>query len=348
MNILIVFVFILVVNSVFAAKRQAKRPLRWVTKDYAIEYLTTDMSEMEYFKANILKPIVIERVSGSDGNKQVQLHIISFLQNLGWDVEKDVFEDSTPYGTKEFTNIIATYDPSKTHKVVLACHFDSKYFEKNKFVAATDSAVPCAILLETARQLQCLMNKGPLEKSSASDLTLQLLFLDGEEAFKDWTSTDSLYGARHLAQKWENEADVNQPDIKKISTIREFILLDLIGTKDTQFIQQFEKTKDLYEHLIKIEGLLRNNKYLTGKHNGPIFSKREGWGGIEDDHVPFMRRGVEVLHLISTPFPSVWHKPEDDWEHLDFSLIDDFSRIFRVFVSNLLHLQPEARSCRKK
>ncbi|NWV57594.1 QPCT cyclotransferase, partial [Daphoenositta chrysoptera] len=30
-------------------------------------------------------------------------------------------------------------------------------------------------------------------------VTLQLLFLDGEEAFGDWSATDSLYGARHLA-----------------------------------------------------------------------------------------------------------------------------------------------------
>ncbi|NXS23263.1 QPCT cyclotransferase, partial [Mystacornis crossleyi] len=32
-------------------------------------------------------------------------------------------------------------------------------------------------------------------------VTLQLLFLDGEEAFGDWSDTDSLYGARHLAAK---------------------------------------------------------------------------------------------------------------------------------------------------
>ncbi|NXT04303.1 QPCT cyclotransferase, partial [Prunella fulvescens] len=30
-------------------------------------------------------------------------------------------------------------------------------------------------------------------------LTLQLLFLDGEEAFGAWSHSDSLYGARHLA-----------------------------------------------------------------------------------------------------------------------------------------------------
>ena len=30
----------------------------------------------------------------------------------------------------------------------------------------------------------------------AADTTLQLVFFDGEEAFKDWTDTDSVYGAR--------------------------------------------------------------------------------------------------------------------------------------------------------
>lgn len=28
------------------------------------------------------------------------------------------------------------------------------------------------------------------------------MFFDGEEAFRDWTQTDSLYGSRHLAKLW--------------------------------------------------------------------------------------------------------------------------------------------------
>lgn len=31
-------------------------------------------------------------------------------------------------------------------------------------------------------------------------MTLQLVFFDGEEAFEEWTDTDSLYGSRHLAE----------------------------------------------------------------------------------------------------------------------------------------------------
>ena len=40
-------------------------------------------------------------------------------------------------------------------------------------------------------------------QSKLKDTSLQLIFFDGEEAFVDWTDTDSLYGARHLAAKME-------------------------------------------------------------------------------------------------------------------------------------------------
>ena len=40
------------------------------------------------------------------------------------------------------------------------------------------------------------------------ELTLQLIFFDGEEAFKTWTSADSIYGARHLADKMAKKESV--------------------------------------------------------------------------------------------------------------------------------------------
>ena len=39
----------------------------------------------------------------------------------------------------------------------------------------------------------------------ARDITPQIVFFDGEEAYQTWTSTDSIYGARHLAAKWQQE-----------------------------------------------------------------------------------------------------------------------------------------------
>ncbi|KAK7490232.1 hypothetical protein BaRGS_00018577 [Batillaria attramentaria] len=316
-------------------KSQGK-PLRWVTKKEALEYLTHGMTDMSQFHSNHLDPMLVERISGTPANTRVKEHIVKRMKDLGWTVEEDTFEDDTPF---------ATQNPDRAKRVVLACHYDSKDFrtkEKKEFIGAIDSAVPCAILLETAKQLDCLLRKGPKEKSAGEELTLQLVFFDGEEAFEHWTATDSIYGARHLAAKWERES--------QLSKIRELILLDLIGTRDTRFISHFDSTNQLYEHLMKVENHLRNNNYLTGRHRETIFTSNRGFGrgGIQDDHIPFLRRGVDVLHLISTPFPTVWHQTSDNGSNLDDDLIDDFSRIFRVFVSNLLHLSPEKIGCRKK
>ena len=38
-----------------------------------------------------------------------------------------------------------------------------------------------------------------------SDRGIVVVFFDGEEAFKDWTHTDSVYGSRHLANKWKKD-----------------------------------------------------------------------------------------------------------------------------------------------
>ncbi len=47
--------------------------------------------------------------------------------------------------------------------------------------------------LERRREL---VEAGLFDDEDVADITLQLVFFDGEEAFKDWTSTDSIYGSR--------------------------------------------------------------------------------------------------------------------------------------------------------
>ena len=68
-------------------------------------------------------------------------------------MENDQFQWPTPFGQKLFTNIIATLNPNACKRLVLACHYDSKYFENVDFLAATDSAVPCTMMLELVRVL---------------------------------------------------------------------------------------------------------------------------------------------------------------------------------------------------
>jgi hypothetical protein len=62
-------------------------------------------------------------------------------------------------------------------------------------------------------------------------------------------------------------------------------------------------------------------------------------GLVEDDHVPFMQRGVEILHLIPSPFPTVWHTSEDDGPHLDLDTVEDWSRIVTGFTAEWMDLE---------
>lgn len=81
-------------------------------------------------------------------------YIVGEFQNLKWSTELDSFYDETPNkGTLQFTNIIATQNPEAIRFLVLACHYDSKIFDF-RFIAATDSAVPCAMLIYLAKSLK--------------------------------------------------------------------------------------------------------------------------------------------------------------------------------------------------
>ena len=64
----------------------------------------------------------------TDNNTIVRKYIISTLEKLKWHIEEDNFVWDTPYGPKNFTNVIATKDPDAPRRVALAAHFDSKFF----------------------------------------------------------------------------------------------------------------------------------------------------------------------------------------------------------------------------
>lgn len=154
-----------------------------------------------------LDPILVPRVVGTPNHAKVKQYIIDQMQSLGWSIETDKFSDNTPVGRKNFENIIATLDPAAPRRLVLACHFDSKYSREGTFVGATDSAVPCAMMITLARDLAAKLDglKSTVSRNSfqqcdidfvvywdpffffqGKEVTLQFIFFDGEEAFRQW------------------------------------------------------------------------------------------------------------------------------------------------------------------
>ncbi|KAI0949937.1 hypothetical protein AcW1_006189 [Taiwanofungus camphoratus] len=318
-----------------------------------------------------LSKILIPRPSDSDNNTIVKDYIASTLRKLNWHVEEDTFNGTTPYGTKRFTNVIATKDPTAPRRVVLSAHFDSKFFPsypQNQFVGATDSAAPCAFMLDLAETLDRLLDDrqqrledGEEDDEDVAETTLQLVFFDGEEAFKDWTATDSIYGARHLAQKWS--ATYIGPNAKRrllpsstteLSTIEHLILLDLLGAPRPQIRSSFLDTAWLFDAMVSAEQRLGESGAFrygedgeTGDQWTSFFVPRSAQfnlGGIEDDHLPFLKLGVSVLHVIASPFPRVWHTLKDDASALDIATMRRWNLILRVFMCEYLGLYPHDSS----
>ena len=183
-----------------------------------------------------------------------------------------------------------------------------------------------------------------------NDVTLEFLFLDGEEAFVQWTDEDSIYGSRHLAQLWES---TNFPaatsSSNRLDSLDFFMLLDLIGEPGPQFHNFFASTSRHFERLMRIEKKMTKAGLMV---DGGVYGECRERNGcnryfpssvvvnsfIEDDHVPFMRRNVPILHMIPYPFPKGWHNEGDNGQNLHYPTINNLSKIFAAFIAEYLSL----------
>jgi len=294
-----------------------------------------------------------------------------------WTLEEHSFQDSTPYGTKSFVNQVFTHDLTAPQRLVLAAHIDSKFFPHppdDQFVGATDSAAPVAIILEVAKALTPLLDKKLAHDiklghagMTSQRVTLQIILLDGEEAFKEWSDSDSLYGARALAKKWTEPLRTPTATMKRVRSIDQiesFILYDLLGSPSPEIHPYFAETGWLFDSFQKAEERLMrkstfnlfsqlqplanhlnvNNFQQNLEDRRPFFVKRTpgqavAFGTISDDHLPFLQEGVPILHLIAAPFPRVWHTIRDDRTALDLQTILEWSLISQVAIIQYLGLE---------
>ncbi|XP_017005942.2 glutaminyl-peptide cyclotransferase [Drosophila takahashii] len=282
------------------------------------------LSDLEDLRKTVQR-IAVKRVVDSPGHMAVRNFIVDYLKKLDWKVELDIFTEKVPIlGSRTFQNIMARQNPKAQRYLMLGCHYDSKYFKDFDFVAATDSAVPCALLLNMAKVLK--------EQFRRSKISLMLVFFDGEEAFgPNWTDEDSLYGSRHLAELWAKRGFLNNIDL--------FVLTDLIGAKDLAFENHIPNTSTWYNRFVQLERKLIKSGILRTER--PIFKSEFSTGrDPDDDHLPFLRRSVPVVHLISWKFPDVWHLAGDLEQNIDYNTTEQFGLILRMFVMEYLNSAP--------
>ncbi|KAI1769392.1 glutaminyl-peptide cyclotransferase [Hypoxylon sp. FL1150] len=307
----------------------------------------------------LLAPILIPRVAGTPGQTAAQQHFVNFFATElpEWSVEWYNSTSTTPAtGSRQipFANLVFKREPpwvrqGQSNLLTLVAHYDSK-ITPNGFIGATDSAVPCAILMHVARTLDKFVSQMYEEMSALGeggsvemDMGVQILLLDGEEAFESWTATDSLYGSRALAELWESSPHPAMSFYRNpLDQISMFVLLDLLGSANPLVPSYIQTTHWAYKNMATIEERMRKLGLLESAPKRAFFyeaNKKSFYpSGVDDDHRPFMARGVPVLHLIPSPFPAVWHRMEDDGAHLDMPTVRDWARIVTAFALEWLDM----------
>jgi glutaminyl-peptide cyclotransferase len=223
---------------------------------------------------------------------KTRAYITNELKSYGLTVSVDEFNVTTPQGEKKMANIVAEIPGETKSLILIASHYDTKFYKDMYFVGANDPAASVATLLEIGRVLG-----GRKEKLKT---TFRLVFFDGEEAFcEGWSdcgdgeNPDNTYGSRHYVSQLRAKNELEHA--------KAMILLDMMGYKKLELGRDSLSTKWLQDII-----------WQTGRelgHDKVFVDREEGVGG--DDHEPFLRAGIDSVDLIQLNSYPHWHKADD-------------------------------------
>ena len=235
------------------------------------------------------------RPPASEAHRKEEQAIVEKLRAAGVMVEQDRFSADTPIGPVAMNNIVGRIAGRGTgsaggRTIILATHYDTKLERNFAFVGANDGGSGTGLLLALAPQLV----------KRNYNHSVWLVFLDGEEAFENWTARDSVYGSRRFAVQLKASGNVSQ--------IGAFILLDMIGDADLGILRDSNSTPWLADVVWKAASKL-----------GYSHNFLNSGGAIEDDHIPLIQAGVPSLDLIDFDYGrgnAYWHTAEDTLDKL--------------------------------
>lgn len=221
------------------------------------------------------------RPSGSAALDQARKYIKDRLADGGVSVVEQSWEEQTPIDRVRMVNLVATIPGARKDRIVIAGHYDTKLYREFRFVGASDGASSAAFLIELARVL----------KARKNPLTVELLFLDGEEARRgEWRGTDNTYGSRHYVSSAQRDGT--------IASLKAMLLVDMIADRNLTIRRDTNSTRWLTDIVWAAARQIGADAFL------------EETTQVEDDHLPFLAAGVPSVDIIDLDYPQ-WHTAAD-------------------------------------
>ena len=245
-----------------------------------------------------------KRPIGSPGHQAVEDFIKAHFrpEAAKGNLIADSFVASTPIGQLPMTNYIVKFPGSGAAKkdgvVVFVSHYETNYPLKDiNFFGANDGACTTALLIAMGEYLRAHPPEG---------YSVWLVFDDGEEAIRSWTAADSLYGTRHLAAKWSSDGTA--------ARLKAVVIADMIGDKDLNIMEEARSTDWLR---VALSTAAKN----TG-HSSHVFTTR---GAEEDDHTPFLARGIPTIDVIDADYGPHTAELPDGYHHTVHDTLENIS-----------------------
>ena len=226
------------------------------------------------------------RPAGSAALARARRYIVDELTRAGLQVRLGSFEARTPDGPIAMANVIAVLPGRRRDVIMLGGHYDTKLFTDFRFVGANDGGSSAGLLLELARRLA----------GRRREFTYWVVFFDGEEARRDWSATDGIYGSRQLAAELRRSGEIRR--------LRSVIVVDMIGDANLDIRRESYSTPWLTDLVWASARRLGYGAYF-----------RSDAVAVEDDHVPFLRARVPAVDVIDIEYPP-WHTAGDTLEQI--------------------------------
>jgi Zn-dependent M28 family amino/carboxypeptidase len=221
------------------------------------------------------------RPAGSPAIEQTRKYIKDQLASIGLKATEQAWDDETPLGKVHMVNLIVTIPGATKNRLAITGHYDTKLFREFRFVGASDGASSGAFLIELARVL----------KARRNTMTMELVFLDGEEAVIDWRGLDHTYGSRHYV-------DLGRRD-GSLTSLKAMVLVDMIGDRDLGIRRDSYSTPWLTDIIWGEAAKLKLSNYFLAAPTT-----------VEDDHLPFLSAGVPSVDIIDLDYEA-WHTQRD-------------------------------------
>jgi glutaminyl-peptide cyclotransferase len=240
------------------------------------------------------------RPAGSPANRQLQLYILEQLKSCGCEVTEDAFTARVP-----MRNIVARFPGSSGRAIAVTGHFDTKNLAGGRFVGANDGGSSTGLLLALARVLA--------GQPRVDDV--YLVWFDGEEAFGEWSASDSVWGSRHLAERWRADGT--------LARLKALINVDMIGDRDLNILDDLNSTPALRRLAAAVAADLGYAAHFSA-----------GEQAMEDDHLPFLALGAPAIDLIDFDYEH-WHQDSDTLDKLSAGSLEIVGKVVLEMVRRL-------------